>query len=57
MNILEEEHGATERWVATTLKIMKREAQQAATINDKILLRILLMGCHKTSNTLALNTV
>ena len=57
MNGLEKEHGATERWVATTLKIMKREAQQASTINDKIVLRILLMGCHKTSKALALNTV
>jgi hypothetical protein len=42
MNGLEKKHGATERWLA-------REAQQAGTINDKILLRILLMGCHKTS--------
>jgi len=57
MNDLEKEHGATEKWVTTTLKIMKREAQQAGTINDKILLRVLLMGCHKTSKALALNTV
>jgi hypothetical protein len=57
MNGLEKEHGATERWLATTLKIIKKKAQQAGTINDKILLRILLMGCHKTSKALALNTV
>jgi len=31
MNGSEEEHGATKRLVATTLKIMKREAGQAGT--------------------------